>query len=401
MIRKAIAMGLAALALTAALAACGSDPTATPSPTPAPPATSTPVPVPTTAPSTPTPTSTPTLTSTYSPELLAILEGAQEEGKVNIRTASMSSAEREIFASGFEDTFGFPVEIEVFEQHPSQYSTVLAQEAEAGKVQSDMTRGGSSPHQSGVINAGGAQNVDFDVLAPLFDAEGRARLRELNEAVDPTIRSACLADTAAPYAIVFNPNMIDKADVPTTWDGLTEPQYSGLIGMMSGGFPFGTLALNWGEERILQFARDTKANDVQVISGGSNGVTEAVISGEASIGVASISTTLEKKDDGAPLDFVLPSDVNVLFLLNTCVLDGPNPNMAQLFTTWYAVEGRTLASGPPTYTFNLLLDETGYAQDLKEEFNLGAAPFAYFTGGEEAQRRTEYRNKVMEVWTGG
>ena len=392
MTKRAIALGLAALAMAAALAACRADPTATPVPTPVP---ATPTPAPATA------TPTPDPMAMYSPELRAILEGARAEGKVNIRTAGMSSAEREIFANGFEEKFGFPVTIEVFEQHPSQYSTVLAQEAEAGKVASDMTRGGSSPHQSGVINAGGAQDVDFNVLAPLFDAAGQARLRELNDAVDPTISSACLADTAAPYAIVFNPGMIDKADVPTTWDGLTDPQYKGLIGMMSGGFPFGTLALNWGEDRILEFARDTKANDVQVISGGSNGVTEAVITGEASIGVASISTTLEKKDDGAPLDFVLPSDVNVLFLLNTCVLNGPNPNMAQLFTTWYAVEGRTLASGPPTYTFNLLLDETGYAQELKEEFNLGAAPFAYFTGGEEAQRRTEYRNKVMEVWTGG
>lgn len=392
MTKRAIALGLAALAMAAALAACRADPTATPVPTPVP---ATPTPAPATA------TPTPDPMAMYSPELRAILEGARAEGKVNIRTSGMSSTEREIFAKGFEEKFGFPVTIEVFEQHPSQYSTVLAQEAEAGKVTSDMTRGGSSPHQSGVINAGGAQDVDFNVLAPLFDDAGKARLRELNDAVDPTISSACLADTAAPYAIVFNPGMIEKADVPTTWDGLTDPQYKGLIGMMSGGFPFGTLALNWGEDRILEFARDTKANDVQVISGGSNGVTEAVITGEASIGVASISTTLEKKDDGAPLDFVLPSDVNVLFLLNTCVLDGPNPNMAQLFTTWYAVEGRTLASGPPTYTFNLLLDETGYAQELKEEFNLGAAPFAYFTGGEEAQRRTEYRNKVMEVWTGG
>lgn len=392
MTKRAIALGLAALAMAAALAACRADPTPTPIPTPVP---ATPTPAPATA------TPTPDPMAMRSPELRAILEGAEAEGTVNIRTAGMSSAERAIFAEGFEEKFGFPVTIEVFEQHPSQYSTVLAQEAEAGKVASDMTRGGSSPHQSGVINAGGAQDVDFDVLAPLFDAAGQARLRELNDAVDPTISSACLADTAAPYAIVFNPNMIEKADVPTTWDGLTAPQYKGLIGMMSGGFPFGTLALNWGEDRILQFARDTKANDVQVISGGSNGVTEAVITGEASIGVASISTTLEKIGDGAPLDFVLPSDVNVLFLLNTCVLDGPNPNMAQLFTTWYAVEGRALASGPPTYTFNLLLDETGYAQELKDEFGLDAAPFAYFTGGEEAQRRTEYRNKVMEVWTGG
>ena len=395
MIQRLIAAGLAALALVAVLAACGSDPTPTPRPTatPVPQATPTPAPQATATP-------TPEPMAMYSDELQAILDAAEAEGKVNIRTSGMSSTEREILAAGFEERFGFPVEIEVFEQHPSQYSTVLAQEAEAGKVQSDMTRGGSSPHQAGVINAGGSQEMDFSILAPLFDEAGQARLQELNDAVDPSIAVSCLADTASPYAIVFNPNLISKGDVPTTWDGLTDSKYKGVIGMMAGGFPFGTLALNWGEDRILQFARDTKENEVQVISGGSNGVTEAVITGEASIGVASISTTLEKKDAGAPLDFVLPSDVNVLFLLNTCVLDGPNPNMAQLFVTWYAVEGRTLASGPPTYTFNMLLDETGYAQDLKDEFDLGNAPFAYFTGGVEAEMRTEYRNKVMDIWTG-
>lgn len=401
MIQRLIAAGLTAIALVAMLAACGSDPTPTPRPTatPVPEATPTPVPAATTAPE-PTATPTPDPTANFSDELKAVLAGAIAEGTVNIRTSGMSSTEREILAAGFQEKFGFPVKIEVFEQHPSQYSTVLAQEAEAGKVQSDMTRGGSSPHQAGVINAGGSQEMDFSIFAPLFDEAGQARLQELNDAVDPSIAVSCLADTASPYAIVFNPNLISKGDVPTTWDGLTDSKYKGVIGMMAGGFPFGTLALNWGEERILQFAEDTKTNEVQVISGGSNGVTEAVITGEAHIGVASISTTLEKKDAGAPLDFVLPSDVNVLFLLNTCVLDGPNPNMAQLFVTWYAVEGRTLASGPPTYTFNMLLDETGYAQELKDEFNLGDAPFAYFTGGVEAQMRTEYRNKVMDIWTG-
>lgn len=398
MIKRLIAAGLTALALVAMLAACGSDPT--PTPTPVPP-TATPVPAPaaTTAPE-PTATPTPDPTADYSDELKAVLAGAEEEGVVNIRTSGMSSQERGIYEAAFEERFGFPIEIEVFEQHPRQYSTVLAQEAEAGKVESDMTRGGSSPHQAGVVNAGGSQEMDFSIFYPLFDEAGQARLKQLNDAVDPSIAKSCLGDTASPYAIVFNPSLIDKGDVPTTWDGLTDQKYNGLIAMMSGGFPFGTLALNWGEDRILQFAEDTKANNIQVISGGSNGVTEAVITGEASIGVASISTTLEKKDAGAPLDFVLPSDVNVLFLLNTCVLDGPNPNMAQLFVIWYAVEGRTLASGPPTYTFNMLLDETGYAQQLKDEFNLAQAPFAYFTGGEEAAMRTEYRNKVMEVWTG-
>ncbi|MEX2490216.1 MAG: ABC transporter substrate-binding protein [Nitrospirales bacterium] len=340
-------------------------------------------------------------TSDYPEELQEIIEAAEEERIVNIRTSAMTDQEKEALEDMFAERFGFTLEIERFIQHPSDYVTLLAQEARAGEVQSDVAKGASVPNMLPTIDEGGMQQVDWmGTFGPLFDDAGQAQLQRAVDATDPSIVEACLVDTTNILPFVFNPSIVSREDMPTTWDELLDPQYSGLIAGQDGGFPFGTLSLSWGEEATLEYARALRDNDIRVVRGGSAGIIEALNAGEVGIGAGvSIVTTLEAIEEGAPLDFIFPSDIYPYFDVNLCALDGPRPNMATLFLAWYATEGRPAISGPPIFAMNLI-DEGGYLQELFAEQSLGDTDSVTFVGPEDIAQRTDVRGKVLEIWTG-
>ena len=374
---------LATLSLGLLIVSCGSDPTPTPEPKPV-------------ATATPTPGKFDGLPA----GLRAIIEEAKSEGKVNVRTSGFPKEQIELLQNGFQEKFGFPVTIEHFAQHPKEYVTVLAQEAEAGKISSDIAKGGSSPNMLPTIGKGGMQDVDWlGTFGPLFEGSSLEQLKTIHGATEKEIVGHCLADTSSVYGFAYNTERLKKSEIPTTWDGLWDPKVKGLVGMMSGGFPLGTVGINWGEEKILDYAEKTKANEIVVVSGGSVGVVKSVISGETPIGIASVGTALQNKSKGAPIDVVIPSDLIPYFQVNICALKGANQSMAQLFAAWYVAEGRNLFAIAPHYQFHVT-DKTGALGEILKAQGVENAPTQTWAGAEQGKMRTDLRGKVMKIWTG-
>lgn len=110
-------------------------------------------------------------------------------------------------------------------------------------------------------------------------------------------------------SIILNKEVIAKKglDIPTSYEDLLDPQYQGLISMpnpaSSGtGYMFLLSLVNaWGEEAAFEYFDKLSKNVLQFTTSGS-GPVNALVSGEAAIGLGMTSQAVTKINEGANLE---------------------------------------------------------------------------------------------------
>jgi ABC-type thiamine transport system substrate-binding protein len=236
-------------------------------------------------------------------------------------------------------------------------------------------------------------------FGPLFQAGGQERLAGLIEDTEADIRDYCLPRDHFAYAFGYNTDRLELSDVPKTWDELLDPKFKNQVAIQSSGFPLGGLGIanGWGEERTVQLARDLKANGVIIASGGSNGVQQAVSSGEALVGIAGYRGWMTDREREAPVDLRFPDDVIPYFTSNMCPANGDHPEMAALFTAWFAVEGRYALRDYPVF-FGSLNDTSGSLGNQLVAQGVDRSKFVTFTTVEEGEARTRIRLASVAAW---
>jgi len=342
---------------------------------------------------TPTPTALPT-------ELDAILEAAAAEGVVEFRWLTPPRGMVSTWQAAFFQRFGFPVDIQTTVQHPVRASLSLSQEFQAGKMTNDIYQG-SSPLNRGPYKAGAMQSVDWmGTFGPLFDDRGQQKLQALTDEIEPDIADACLPFYHVAYPIGYNTDKVSADEVPDTFEGLLDAKWENKVSWQDGGFPMGTMGLSWGRERTVAFAKGLKDNGVIIgVGGGSSAVVQSVVTGEASLGVASYNNWLELIADGAPVNFKFVSnDITPYFMLNFCALAGSHPNMAQLFIVWSTVEGRDLIAGSPAYRARID-DKAGPLGEVLKAQKVDLSKFITWADAEGGALRTSIRLEAVKEFT--
>lgn len=142
---------------------------------------------------------------------------------------------------------------------------------------------------------------------------------------------------AAPKVWAYNTTKVAAADVPTTWDDLLEPQWSGGQVSAEGRASFMTV---WkldpslgGEDKALAWAQQFATQEPHFTSNTTE--SEAPIeSGQVAIGTSLINLVLDAKAKGAPVEVapLSPTNANESYLY---VPDGaPHPAAAVLLTSF-------------------------------------------------------------------
>jgi iron(III) transport system substrate-binding protein len=137
--------------------------------------------------------------------------------------------------------------------------------------------------------------------------------------------------------IGYNTARLRGANVPTSWNDLTDPKFKGKIGMStperSGAFLVAASALvnnpgfGWG------FFEKAHANGAVYDS--NNGVLQKVATGELLLGVVLDFQVREMKDQGSPVDFVWPKEGAVLAPSPVAIVaKGPNLEGAKTFVEY-------------------------------------------------------------------
>lgn len=176
-------------------------------------------------------------------------------------------------------------------------------------------------------------DLEYGYLEQL--AQGGA-LADLSQDYDLSIyRDDCdLSSYYAPEcrnggAILVNPQVLEERElpVPASYQDLLNPQYKGLISMPSPkssgtGYMFLLSLVNaWGEEEALAYFDALTENILQYTSSGS-GPVNALISGEAAIGLGMTGQAVVQINEGQDLDILYFPEGSPYSLYGQAILSG-------------------------------------------------------------------------------
>ncbi|MGH7043088.1 MAG: ABC transporter substrate-binding protein, partial [Acetobacteraceae bacterium] len=135
-------------------------------------------------------------------------------------------------------------------------------------------------------------------------------------------------------AIAYNSKIVAPADVPRSWDDLTNPKWKGKLALSHPAFSGFDAALDVWLMRTKGWSFfQALAKNNPLIQRSTFETITALNSGESSVGTMPDEVAIESARKGNPVRVVYPTDGSVLILGFTAILkDAPQPNTARLFT---------------------------------------------------------------------
>ncbi len=263
-------------------------------------------------------------TTKWSPEVTKIIAGATKEGKVNFYAVNLSPQDVKRLEQGFNKMFGTNL---VFEFEPSRHfgtkAATLVSEAKAGLV---------SPNDAVNMNSSG-----MDLLA----RQGLLRDLSLLPKLFPDIKANWFVNQNRAvvfwhgvYGPIYNTNLVPKDRAPKKWEDLLSPVWKDKMLMSTGLDQYTALAETWGIDRVLDFLRKLKAQNV-AIQRGATATLQRLAAGEFPLVTTQIYGTMKRiQKKGAPIEmaFVEPVPMSATYL--TVPKNLTHPNAALLFVAY-------------------------------------------------------------------
>ena len=257
----------------------------------------------------------------WSPEVTKIVAEAQKEGKVNFYGVNLSPQDVKKLEQGLNKTFGINL---VLEHEPSRHfgtkAATLVSEAKAGLA---------SPNDAVNMNSSG-----MDLLAR------QGLLRDLSSLpkMFPEIKANWLINQNRSvvfwhgvYSPVYNTNLVAKDKIPKNWEDLLSPAWKDKMVMSTGLDQYTALAETWGTNRVLDFLRKLKAQNV-AIQRGATATLQRLAAGEFPLAATQIYGTMKRiQRRGAPIEmaFLEPVPMSATYL--TLPKNSTRPNAGLLF----------------------------------------------------------------------
>ncbi|HZD42032.1 MAG TPA: hypothetical protein VE131_15020 [Terriglobales bacterium] len=245
----------------------------------------------------------------------------------------------------FEKRFGFPVRLENQPGHHRDVPVKIVESAKAGRAVVDMWDGGT-PLILGMFKAGNTRRPPWEAVF-----QGWPLAKKLREAVPritggpggTVLSDHCMQMGMGSWSLAYNTRRVKKSDLKgIKLEDLTADKWKNRVawdvralGLFA--LPF---APNWDVERMRVFAHNLGANGTKLVSGGTTGVLQALVQGEADIGVASMTTVVQQKALGAPVDVAFGDLVMGNFTVACLVKPAVNDlNMTALYWAWNVFDG--------------------------------------------------------------
>ena len=257
-----------------------------------------------------------------SAELKALHEAAKKEGKV-LLAAGMPPKTLKALQRAFNKRFP-GVKAKVIASTGSNAASRILTETKVGNATIEVAQATTSSGQP-LLDAGLVQSVDY---AKTFGVPNKGIL--FGNRFVPWFDLV--------YVMAYNTKKLSRDQVPTTWEGMTAPEWKGRkLVLVARGHPFQYLPKVWGEEKVLDLATRLKAQEPIMTPRGGAQVIEAIVSGQALIGPIHLNRVLTAKVlKKAPIDYVWLDVTPVLNFYSFAVNKVANPNAAQLMAGWPA-----------------------------------------------------------------
>ncbi len=177
---------------------------------------------------------------------------------------------------------------------------------------------------------GGYLNDLDNVLADLSSYDTSIYL---DDAIDPNHKY--LAWERFSGGIIVNKSLLQEKglEIPQSYEDLLKPEYKGLISMSnpsssSTGYIFVKSLCNaWGEDEAFSYF-DRLAENVYQFSSSGSGPVNALIQGEAAIGLGMTFQAVQEINNGADLEILYFEEGSPYAITGTAVIDGRLENQA-------------------------------------------------------------------------
>jgi len=260
-----------------------------------------------------------------------LIEGAKGEGKVAFFTTMTLSQSKKV-VDRFQKKYPF-IEPELFRTGGDALLNKIETEARGGLHAWDVTSGRGDM----VLPL-----LQKKLVAPYRSPESKMIPRDL---VDP--EGYWTAYYVNPFVLGYNTNLVQKGDVPKTYEELLDPKWKGgkiSIDDSAYGFLIG-LIRSWGKEKAVDYFKKLAAQQPSVMRGNTNRVQMAM-AGEYPLIIAYAPTIQRETSLGHPMDWVplepVPVQVNPAML----AAQAPHPNAGKLFIDFLlSKEGQEMLIG--------------------------------------------------------
>ena len=306
-------------------------------------------------------------------------KAAEEDGIVWYESSQDSQAAEviEAFNRSYPDIEVAHVRVVGGNQLPGR----VVQETQARGYTADVITGGAT-HVWQLSERGLLMNVDWQDLG-------------IPEAMTPT--DFAVGAAASVYVLLYNTDAVSESEVPTTWDEIVDPKWSGRVGSWVRATAFAQIAKLWGEEKAREMLQQFIALEPLLFKS-TYPLAQQTAAGEVDIAIGFYHTAQPPIQAGAPLKAVALDPTPMHTIYTSITRDAPSPNAAKLFLAWLAspagakayeeatnrgshllpgtrtaalLEGKTIAEWPPTETeafagiqtdFNEMLAAVGAAR---------------------------------------
>lgn len=249
--------------------------------------------------------------------------GAKEEGSLTWYTSKPTEIV-DALAEDFTNQYGIKVDI-----YKAGGSQVLA------KVEAELMGGGLKADVVDYSDAGAAvAQADRGIFAQYAP--------QRSELVDPQMQSSeGQWSSYGPYAamIAYNPKLVSASEAPKSWQDLTDPKWKGKVGMASPDYAGSAFMTMQGWEQMLGEDFLGKIGPNLRVFQGFGDVQNALLSGQAPVGVVLSFRAYADKDSGAPIEVVSPKEgavaVGEAYAINA---EAQHPQAARLFANYLLSE---------------------------------------------------------------
>jgi iron(III) transport system substrate-binding protein len=218
----------------------------------------------------------------------------------------------------------FPgIKLKHFEIRDSDFVPRVIAEAQSGAINLDVAQGNlaaSSPlFERGLIQKHDDWTKLFKDFYPAAAGKGGDHVYMYN-LITP---------------IAYNTQLVQRQDVPTSWDDLLLPKWKGKIIVDPQSIPLSFLGLKWGQERLVSYVTALAKQEPKFVESGT-GVIRQLAAGAGHLAVGTyVHFVYQHQKRGAPVDWAKQvSPLGAASQLVYSLKGARHPNAAKLFMGW-------------------------------------------------------------------
>ena len=255
-------------------------------------------------------------------------EGARREGVVSFYS-SIPAPQTQILMNAFQKKYPF-IKAEYYRGSTTTLLQKVLAEKKMGKTFADVVSTSGTLvnilKKDGVLGKYISQEAQF-IPQGFKDPEG-----------------FWTANYTAYYIFTYNTKMVDKKDLPKTYEDLLHPRWKGKIGLSSEDVEWFIGMMDYlGEEKGRQFMKRLAENNPDLRRGRSVTAT-LMLAGEFPLALGVIQTTRQREEAGAPIGMIHFSAPTLAALRMIGIhANAPHPNASRLLINFLlSREGQTI-----------------------------------------------------------